>query len=112
MFRDSIPALLLCYPAPNSLVSRPVSSLGLSLGLSLAPPGPRDLSQLSVQTLPGSTSGQRPQTLAGHRPSSSTSLFHCPHDCFTEEGDHLHREGEHLDHLAREVQQAFGGGDF
>ena len=94
--------------ASNSLIFRPVSSLGLSL----APPGPKDLAKLSVQILPGSTGGPRPQTLAGHRPSSSTSLFHCPHDCFPEEGDILHREeGDHLQHLAREVQQAFTGGD-
>merc|ERR1719220_1753222 len=80
-----------CCP-PSSFGSRPVSSMGLSL----VPEGSKNLQKLSVLTLPG------------YRPTSSSSLFDCPHDCF-ERDKHTHveeeKEMEDLNDFARVVQQ-------
>ena len=78
--------------ALNSFTFRPVSSMGLSL----VPEGSKNLQKLSVLTLPG------------YRPTSSSSLFDCPHDCF-ERDKHTHveeeKEMEDLNDFARVVQQ-------
>ena len=71
----------------NPAYFRPVSSMGLSL----VPEGPRDLQKLSVQTLPGL------------RPSSSSSLFDCPHECFAGPSQH---------NLLEEVEEERTLGDF